>query len=104
MLAYPTAAAEQEIESVVKRLEESLRPDVVSIRYSFGEDWYGKPSVFFRVLLSDDASKPRRLGKVSRKVRDKLFWEVPSDEFGLHSYTNFRSKSEQDELQDPDWS
>lgn len=92
-----------ELEAAVRKVEAELRPDVVRIRYSLDEDWTGDPSIFFRVVLSDEAANPKRLGDVAWRVREKLDWDVNPDDFGLHAYTSFRSKSEQDESKDPDW-
>jgi hypothetical protein len=63
----------------------------------------GDPSIFFRVLLSDDAAKPNRLGEVAQKITAKLTGEVQAENFGFHTYFNFRSKSEQDMLKEPAW-
>jgi hypothetical protein len=104
MLMVRRSEVEQEIADAVKRVEEALRPDVVRIRFSYGDDWTGEESVFYRVLLSDKAAKSKRLGKIAQDISLKLYLDVPASDFGLHSYTNFRSKSEQDELQDPEWS
>lgn len=94
---------QQEIAEAVRRAEEALRPDVVLIRYSFGEDWTGDPSIFIRVLLSDEAAKRKGLQEVASRVSSKLSRELDADRYGLHAYMNFRSKSEQDMLKDPAW-
>jgi hypothetical protein len=91
------------VDEAVRRAEASLIPDVVLIRYSIGSDWTGDPSIFFRVLLSDEASRPNRLQEVAQRVADRLINEVRSDEFGFHAYFNFRSKSEQQKLNEPAW-
>jgi hypothetical protein len=91
------------VEEAVRRAENALRPDVVLIRYSIGDDWSGDPSIFFRILLSDEASRPDRLQQVAQRVGERIVDEVRSDEFGFHAYFNFRSKSEQDKLQEPAW-
>jgi hypothetical protein len=91
------------VEEAVRRAETALRPDVVLIRYSMGSDWTGDPSIFFRILITDEASKPVRLQQVAQRIADRLINEVRSDEFGIHAYFNFRSKSEQDKLKEPAW-
>lgn len=55
------------------------------------------------MLLSDDAVEPKRLQEVAQRVALKLDGEVQSENFGLHAYFNFRSKSEQDKLKEPTW-
>ncbi len=76
---------------------------MVLIRYSLESDWTGDPSIFFRVLLSDEAAKPTRLHGVAQRVAMNLEREVDVESFGLHAYLNFRSKSEQDNLKEPAW-
>jgi hypothetical protein len=77
--------------------------DVVRIRYSIGEDWVGDPAIFFRVLLSDNASRREFLADVTGRVSDELFDSLHLRESDYTPYFNFRSKSEQDKLQDPEW-
>jgi hypothetical protein len=93
-----------EIASGVKRAEAALAPGVVRIRYSLADDWSGEPSIFYRVLLCDEvASREEELGHVARRVKEVVRNEVDADLFGRHDYFNFRSVSEQAELQDPKW-
>jgi hypothetical protein len=44
------------IELNLEKAVQLLKPDVVRVRYSLRDDWQGRPSVFFRVVLSDDAA------------------------------------------------
>jgi hypothetical protein len=78
-------------------------PEVVRVRYSLDRDWTGDPSIFFRVLLRDEASKTPRLGRVARRVIDRVSEKVRPEAFGLNSYFNFRSESEQAKLNEADW-
>jgi hypothetical protein len=94
----------QDIPKIVKAAEEKFAPDVVRIRYHTGFDWSGDPAIFFRVLLSDHASRRENLGDLVRRVDREL-----SDEFlrlgesDYFAYIDYRSKSEQDKLKDPQW-
>lgn len=92
-----------QIASSVKRAEEALAPEVVRIRYSFGSDWTGDPSIFFRIVLSDDASQKTQLSEIAERVARTIVNEVKGERLGLHSYFNFRSLSEQAELKEPAW-
>lgn len=83
--------------------ENQLAPDVVRILFSLGEDWTGEPAVFFRILLSDPASERSRLREVAHRAQDYLQSAIDSEELGFHSYSNYRSASEQAQLKDPDW-
>ncbi len=81
----------------------ALAPDVVRIRYSVGSDWTGDPSIFFRIVLSDDASRNAQLSETAERVALTIRNEVDVEQLGLHSYFNFRTLSEQAELQEPAW-
>jgi hypothetical protein len=92
-----------QIESGIQRAIQALAPDVVRIRYSLDDDWTGDPSVFFRVVLSDDASREEQLGKTARRILDGIRDEVRPEELGLNYYFNFRSFSEESKNPDPAW-
>jgi hypothetical protein len=99
----PSAAMKQsEIQAAIDAVERNLAPDVDHIRYEIGEDWSGQWSIFFRVVLSDDAARGRL-----RDVRAKVMWDLgrrldfPS--MGVVPYHNFRSLTEQEALQEPAW-
>jgi hypothetical protein len=58
MPMMPAGVVKQaEIASAVAEVERLLAPDVEHIQYEIGQDWSGDWAVFFRVLLSDEASK-----------------------------------------------
>jgi len=68
-----------------------------------GHDWNGDAAVFFRILLSDDASRVDTLAEVTSRISDTLFENLRLDESEYTPYFNFRSKSEQEKLKDPEW-
>jgi hypothetical protein len=76
---------------------------VVRIGYSIGHDWNGDPAIFFRVVLSDDASRPEVLADNTGRVGGKLFDDLRLDDSDYTPYFYFRSKSEQDQQKDPEW-
>ena len=81
-----------------------LGKDVVRVNYSLGEDSTGEPSIDFRIVLTDRASKENRLLAVTQRIVDTLFDELrPHENWGLLPYFSFRSKSEQEERNDPEW-
>ena len=92
------------IDGVVAEAGEALKPNVVRIRYSFDEDWSGSPAVFFKVVLSDEASHIDHLRKAAERVRTTVLDDLKPYELGMEAYFNFRSASEQAELQDEAWS
>jgi len=87
----------------VRKAERALAPDVKRIMYSIENDWTGELSVFFRIVLSDQASAPSRLREITQRVSQTIDNLIKAHESGLMTYFNFRSKSEHDEMKDPDW-
>src|SRR6266849_4585304 len=87
----------------VDRIARELAPDVVRIRFNVARDWSEHPAIYFRVILSDEASRKERLAEVTGRVSGMLF-----DELGLAGmdhipYFRFRSQSEQAKLQEKAW-
>jgi len=102
-MLMPVAVTQQErIRAEVREVEAALRPDVVRIRYSMGEDWSGQWAIFFRVVLSDDAAK-NRLRQVANNVVQRLGEHLDFDALGVFPYHNFRSESEQAASREEAW-
>jgi hypothetical protein len=91
------------LDADVNRAARALAGDVVQVYYEIGFDLIGNPSIFFKVVLSDQASRPGRLREVAQRVALKLMNEVKTDQKGIHAYFNFRSRSEQAKMKDPTW-
>jgi hypothetical protein len=87
----------------VDRIANNLAPDVVRIRFNVAQDWSEHPAVYFRVILSDEASRRDRLPDVTGGVSERLFDELRLAELDHIPYFRFRSKSEQAKLQDKAW-
>jgi hypothetical protein len=66
-------------------------------------DWMETPSLYFRVTMSDDASRKERMWDATELVRAKVIEELRLEELDMHPYFRFRSYSEQAQLQDPQW-
>jgi hypothetical protein len=94
---------EAEIASAVAEVEKLLAPDVVRIRYEITTDWNDDWAVYFRVVLSDKASKKNRLIPVVSKIESELAERLDYDALGLYHYHHYRSKSEQAELRGKAW-
>jgi len=94
---------QREIAASVERAANVLADTVVRIRYDLGSDWTGDPSIFFRIVLTDEAAKKGKLNETANAISEVLMREVKADEQGLHTYFNFRSASEQAELKEPAW-
>lgn len=89
------------ITSGVERAAKALAADVVRIGYEIGTDWIGNTSVFFAVVLRDEASRPEKLREVTERVSRRIMTETKTDQTGLQAYFSFRSQSEQAKLKEP---
>jgi hypothetical protein len=100
----PSAVVQRgEINNQVHAVEAQLAPDVVKIGYDIAEDWSGRWAIFFKVVLSDDASRRERLGEVVAKVVWSLAGKLDFNALGVFPYHNFRSVSEQRSLREEAW-
>jgi hypothetical protein len=89
----------------VNRAIRKLGKDVVRARYSIGTDWSGDPAIYFRIVLTDAASREDTLADVAGRIRKILFEEIrPYENWGVIPYFSFRSKSEQATRSEPEWS
>jgi hypothetical protein len=96
-------AQSKDLDQQVHDAAMSFPGEVVWIGYSIGHDWNGDPAIFFRVVLSDDASRPEVLADVTARVGGKLFDDLRLSDSDYTPYFYFRSKSEQDHQKDPEW-
>jgi hypothetical protein len=91
-----------QINAAIREVVNLLAPDVVYIRYEIGQDWSSDSAIFFRVLLSDDASN-NRLRDVASQVECRLADRLDFPAMGVFPYYNFRSESEQAMMREPAW-
>ena len=88
--------SQEQIANEVERAKLLLGPEVVRVRYNTGEDTSGDPAIYFRIVLTDSASRRETLSEVAEKIRNIFDDELrPYENWGLYSYFNFRSESEQ---------
>jgi hypothetical protein len=73
----------------MQRAANALANTVGRIRYDFGSDWTGDPSIFFSIVLTDEAAKKPRLNDIANAIALILMREVKPEEHGWHSYFNF---------------
>jgi len=95
---------EADLDRRVKAVARKLAPDVVRIRYEVALDSTDKEAIYFRILLSDDASREKRRREVTKRVESELSKRLKLDDLGLMWYPSFRSESEQAMLKEPAWS
>ena len=104
MPVVPRGLVDQaKIKAGVDLAKRALQPDVVRIMCSFAEDWTGKVSLFFRIVISDAAAAPSRLGENAQRIQRKILSGIKAEELGIQTYFNFRSQSEQAKLREPAW-
>jgi hypothetical protein len=95
-----------QLENLGQQVSDTARDfpgEVIGIQYSISHDWNSDPAIFFRVLLSDNASRPETLPDVTGRVTEKLFDNLHLRDSDYTPYFNFRSKREQEKLKDPEW-
>ena len=105
MPVVPSGIVDQhELATAIQKAAGALAPDVVRIRYAQTDDSTGSSAIFFRVLLSDRASRPDHLYETTERITAKILEIVqPRERFGMEAYFNFRSESEQAELHEAWW-
>lgn len=87
----------------VDKIATALAPDVVRIRVNAGQDWSEHPALYFRVVLSDEASRPMRLADITDEVRTKLTEALGLSQSDRIPYFRFRSQSEQTKIKELAW-
>ena len=87
----------------IDRVVQDLAPNVVRIRFHTGQDWSEHPAMYFRIVLSDEASRPERLAAVVGNVRSRLFDSLGLSESERIPYFRFRSQGEQTTLGEAAW-
>jgi hypothetical protein len=92
----------QSVDAAIGKLDPQ---EVVHVAYSIGNDSTDEPAIFFRIVLTDAASREDRLGDVAQHVESTLSNSIrPIENWGLTPYFSFRSFSEQSIRSDPEWS
>ena len=94
---------EKEIAQIVSAAEAELRPNVERIRWEIGQDWTWDWAILVRVVLSNAASRGKRLIKTTREVRTYLRDRLRTDDLSLFPYVEFRSQAEVVQLRDKAW-
>ena len=103
-MIMPGAITKQpQINAAVSAVVQELSPWVRHIRYDIAQDWSGQWAIFFRVLLSDEASRGKNLRDITNRVVWRMSERLDLPELGLFPYFDFRSESEQATLREPEW-
>ena len=97
-------ARQAQLDEAVGYLKPALGSDVVTLRYTLGQDWSGEPAIFFRVVLSEQASRRDQLRSATHQIENAIMQRLqPLEEWGVLPYFSFRSLSEQAALQEEAW-
>ena len=93
----------KEFDQMVQQTAMKFPGEVIRIRYSFGDDWYGDPAIFFRILLTDGHRRNDQLAALTTRVRNALWDNLGPAESDYGPFFSIRTKAEQDKLRDPEW-
>jgi hypothetical protein len=101
----PTGFVNQaQLATTVGEAASKLGKEVVRVRHTIGADSAGDPAIFFRIVLSDSASREATLADVTGTIATTLFEAIrPYENWGLIPYFSFRSESEQEMRNEPEW-
>ena len=105
MALVPAGLVHQvQLDAEIKSAIRKLGPEAAQVSYGLGADSTGEPSVFFRIVLTDAAAREEALADVTERIGTILFDQLrPMENWGLHAYFNFRSYSEHQSRNDPEW-
>jgi|ERR1700723_1425663 hypothetical protein len=104
-----TYLSPQQLKDFAQRVDEVAKkfPDeVVRIRHSFSRDWDGDPAIYFRIVVTDDAEQRYPLPELTGSIEAALIkdLELFTSEYAVYiPYFNYRTKTDQDRLKDPEW-
>jgi hypothetical protein len=97
-------AQQAQLDAAINDLKLALGPDVVRLRYTLGQDWTAEPAIFFRILLSDRASRREQLRNATSLIENTIWQHLqPLEQWGVLPYFSYRSQAEQDALQEEAW-
>jgi len=103
MIMPPAITKQPQINAAVADVVRELAPAVERIRYEITPDWSGQWAIFFRVLLSDDASNETNLREIAPRVVWRMSEKLDLPGLGLFPYFDFRSQAEQVQFNEPAW-
>jgi hypothetical protein len=93
--------AQPVINAAIGAVVQELTPAVQHIDYEIARDLDGQWAIFFRVLLSDEASDQSRLRDVATQVVWRISDRIDIPGLGLFPYFDFEKQSEQASLSEP---
>ena len=89
-------AQQAQLDEAINEIIPTLGPDVARLRYSLGKDWTEDPAIFFRIVLSDRASRRDQLQNATSQIEDAITQRLePVEQWGVLPYFSYRSLAEQ---------
>ena len=78
-------AHHKEVTAALRRVKKQFPKDVISISFRLGKNWDGDPTMFFDIVLSEEAWRPphTNLGRLGSRISIALSTEVRPEDFGL---------------------
>jgi hypothetical protein len=104
-----TYLSPQQLKDFAQRVDDVAKKfpgEVVRIRHSFSRDWDGDPAIYFRIVFTDDSVKHYPLVELTHRIQDALINDLAlfTSEYSVYiPYFNYRTKTDQDGLKDPEW-
>ena len=104
-MTHPRAFLEEEkFAAAVRKVEQQLGRHVLRIRHTVDEDSTGDPAVHFRIVLPDESVRREKILEAARYVSYEIERNLqPQVRWGVNPYFLYRSKSEQETIQEPAW-
>ena len=66
-----------EVEKAINQFIGTLGPEVVRVRWNFGDDWMGDPVLYFRVILADSVSGDvKTFVETAARIRKAFFEQL----------------------------
>src|ERR1017187_1830389 len=97
-------AQQAQLDEAIDAVKQALGPDVLRLRYTLGRDWSGEPAIFFRIVLSDRASRRDQLLNATNQIETAIDQRLqPIEQWGVLPYFRYRSQSEQALLEEEAW-
>ena len=85
MPVVPTGLVHQsQLDNEIAKALGKLGKETVRVNYSPGTDSTGEPSIFFRIVLTDAASREDKLAEVTGRIATLIFDEIrPHENWGF---------------------
>jgi hypothetical protein len=93
-----------QLDAEVQNAIRKLGPEVVDVTYKVRPDSTGEPAIFFRIVLADAATRKNIITETTGRIVNSILNELrPIENWGLHPFFNYRSQSDQQRRNDPQW-